>query len=111
MTGIDFFTPFPARNAFALAGRVTQLRILQEIQEQRSACTQVQGGRRALANPLISEVEGDRTHGRAPLPCTRLNPGGVGVGLALPSSGPAEMRGRQAVPLRWGTITGLGALK
>jgi len=29
-----------------------------------------------------------------------LNPRAVGVGFALPSSGPAEMRGRQAVPLQ-----------
>jgi len=40
-------------------------------------------------NPSIREVEGGRAHGLAPLCRTRLDPGGVGVGLALPSSGPA----------------------
>ncbi|SPE22072.1 hypothetical protein SBA2_10014 [Acidobacteriia bacterium SbA2] len=51
-------------------------------------------------NPSIREVEGGRAHGLAPLCRTRLDPGGVGVGLALHSSGPAETRGRQAAPLR-----------
>ena len=30
----------------------------------------------------------------------RFDPRGVGVGLALPASGPAEMRGQPAVPLQ-----------
>ncbi|SPE24325.1 hypothetical protein SBA2_180017 [Acidobacteriia bacterium SbA2] len=34
-------------------------------------------------NPSIREVEGGRAHGLAPLCRTRLDPGGVGVGLAL----------------------------
>ncbi|SPE31671.1 hypothetical protein SBA2_630003 [Acidobacteriia bacterium SbA2] len=33
-------------------------------------------------------------------PAAASHEDGVGVGLALASSGPAEMRGRQAVPLR-----------
>ena len=39
-------------------------------------------------------------NGHAPLRSTRLHPSGVGVGLALPLSRAAEMRGRQAVPLQ-----------
>ena len=37
------------------------------------------------------------------------DPGGVGVGLALPLSRPAEMRGRQAVPLQRGDYRQIGA--
>jgi hypothetical protein len=39
---------------------------------------------------------------------TLPDPGGVGVGLALPSSGRAEKRGRQAVPLRRGRYRQIG---
>ena len=39
-------------------------------------------------------------HGRAPLRGTAEHPGGVGTGLALPSSGPELLGGRQAVPLQ-----------
>jgi len=42
----------------------------------------------------------------------RLLPADVGVGLALPLSGAAKMRGRQAVPLQsCGVIEGLGPTK
>ncbi|SPE22146.1 hypothetical protein SBA2_10084 [Acidobacteriia bacterium SbA2] len=60
-------------------------------------------------NPSIRAVAGGGAHGLAPLRRTRLNPGGVGVGLALPSSGPAKMRGRQAAPLRRGGYQRIGA--
>ncbi|SPE32554.1 hypothetical protein SBA2_680026 [Acidobacteriia bacterium SbA2] len=56
--------------------------------------------KKPVPNPSIREVEGGRAHGLAPLCRTRLDSGGVGVGLALPSSGPAETRGRQVAPLR-----------
>ena len=49
-------------------------------------------------NPSIREVEDGKAQGLVPLRRRPLEPGGVGLGG--PSSGPAEMRGRQAVPLR-----------
>jgi len=64
-----------------------------------------------VPNPSIREVEGGRAHGLAPLCRRRLDPGGVGVGLALPSSGPAETRGRQAAPLRRAGYRRIGRMR
>jgi hypothetical protein len=65
----------------------------------------------ANPNPPIRQVEAGRARDLALLRRTRLDPGGarVGVGLALPSSGPAEMRERQAVPLRRSGYRRIGA--
>jgi hypothetical protein len=48
----------------------------------------------------LREMGCGRAHSLAPVSRVQPDPGGVGVGLALPTSWPAKTRGRQAVPLR-----------